>query len=58
MSSDIIKVVNNPGTGFAIYNICGNMILESSENIASIENLVAGVYIVKAGNQSIKFVKK
>ncbi|BCI62061.1 T9SS type A sorting domain-containing protein [Coprobacter secundus] len=58
MSSDVIKVVNNPGTGFAIYNICGNMILESSENVASIENLAAGVYIVKAGNQSIKFVKK
>lgn len=54
----LLKVVNSTTQGFTIYNICGDMVFESIENVASIEALASGVYIVKTGNQSLKFVKK
>ena len=54
----LLKVVNSTTQGFTIYNICGDMVFKSIENVASIEALASGVYIVKTGNQSLKFVKK
>ncbi len=58
MGNGLLKVINNPQKGFTIYSVCGSVALESQEDIASIEALAPGIYIVKAGNKSAKFVKK
>ena len=58
MGNGLLKVVNNPRQGFTIYGVCGNVVLESQEDVASIEALAPGIYIVKAGKQAVKFVKK
>jgi len=52
----LLKVVNNPSVGFDIFSITGSLILSSKTDIANVERIPSGVYIVKAGSKSMKFV--
>ena len=54
----LLKVVNAPAEGFALYNAAGMQVLESAGNIASVSALAPGIYFVKSGNQVMKFMKR
>lgn len=51
-------VVTLDGSDFAIiYDVAGNQLMSIDGIIADVSSLPAGVYIVKSGNSSFKFVK-
>lgn len=52
------KTVNVGGADFAaVYNCAGQMVMSSDKPSFSISSLDAGVYVVKAGNSSLKIAK-
>ncbi|MDE7345489.1 MAG: DUF4465 domain-containing protein [Muribaculaceae bacterium] len=52
------KTVTLNGTGFAaVYDSLGTKVFQSDDSLFSIASLPAGVYVVKAGNSSIKIVR-
>lgn len=54
----LLKVVNNPGNGFSIFNENGVEVKRTNENIVSVSELPSGFYFVKTKGQVIKFLKK
>ena len=60
---DMLRVANvAPGTRLAIYNTAGQKVAEreavENDNLISLSGLPAGTYILHAGQQAVKFVKK
>jgi len=46
------------GTETAVYDAAGKLMLRSTASKLDVSNLRAGIYVLKAGNQIVKFVKR
>jgi hypothetical protein len=58
VSNRTINVLGNENNGFELYNISGQLVKKSTTSIMGVEDLNAGLYIVKAGNAVEKVVVK
>lgn len=58
VSNRTINVLGNENNGFELYNISGQLVKKSTTSIMGVEDLNAGLYIVKAGNVVEKVVVK
>lgn len=58
VSNRTINVLGNENNGFELYNISGQLVKKSTSSVMGVEDLNAGLYIVKAGNAVEKVVVK
>ena len=66
-NKNIIEVYPNPSDEYVninydglkqIYTILGKKLFETNENIINISSLSKGVYVIKAGNMTMRFIKE
>jgi hypothetical protein len=57
-SSHTIYVENKKKEEIFIYNILGELVLNTKEEYINIEKFPVGIYVIKKGNKTSQFIKK
>jgi len=58
-ASDLLSIDNRPaGETIKIYNSAGTLVGSYDANIINVSHLPAGIYLLKTGNNTFKFLKK